>query len=69
MKLVAFIFTSLPLKTIERLHYIVLLLSDVFVVSDLSKTIDGSTDLGNKRHGTADLHAPPRLSATSCCYQ
>ena len=28
------------------------------VVSDLSKTFGGSTDLAKKRHGSADLHTP-----------
>ena len=28
------------------------------MVSDLNKNIGGSTDLAEKRHGSADLHTP-----------
>ena len=28
------------------------------MISDLNKTIGGSTDLAKKRHGSADLHTP-----------
>ena len=48
---VAFRCTSLPLN-------LTLLFSDVVVVSDLNKNFGGSTDLADKRHGSADLHTP-----------
>ena len=34
------------------------MLSDVVVVSDLSKNFGGSTDLAKKRDGSVDLHTP-----------
>ena len=55
--------------TFEALQTFTLLFSDVVMVSDLNKNFGGSTDLGKKRHGSADLHAPIHPPTLGICFQ